>query len=320
MTHKLPYNVYIASCDQSGGIYHYRIDGQGVPQAVGFVPMDRPMYLTADGHTLHVLLRAPFDHDYSGWTTCEIDEEGILSDPTPIESTRGVVACHHAVVDGARYCVNYLSGNVVKMPDTVATHDGHSVHPTRQTAPHTHFVCAAPDGKYLLVTDLGTDRIFVYDRALHAVSTVEMPQGHGPRHLALHPNGHTVFCVNELASTVSVLEYADGRLTLLDTVSALPSDSTVKTIAAAIRFVDGRVYVSNRGHDSISVLRFDHNRLVFEKTLSTFGKSPRDFWIEGDLLIATNELSDNVTCLSLTDGRLLADIPVKSPICVLCRS
>ena len=312
-------NVYIASCDTEGGVYRYRIDEHGAWQLAEFTPMDRPMYLIADNDRMYVLLRAPFDNDHSGLISYAMEADGSLTDPSTIASTKGVVACHHAVVDGCVYGVNYLSGSVIKMPDTVTEHHGSSVHPTRQTAPHTHFVCAAPDGAYVLVTDLGLDKIFVYDKELHPVSNVDLPQGHGPRHLAFHEDGKTVFCVNELRSTVSILEYEAGRLRLIDTVSVLPVDCTVESTAAAIRCIGDLVYVSNRGHDSVSILRFGDGRLTLEKTVPTYGQGPRDIWVEGDWLIATNEVGNNVCCVSLSDGRLLSEIRMKSPLCVLCR-
>src|ERR1700722_10285326 len=37
---------------------------------------------------------------------------------------------------------------------------GHGANPERQTAPHTHCTTIAPDNRYLLVNDLGLDRIY----------------------------------------------------------------------------------------------------------------------------------------------------------------
>ena len=48
--------------------------------------------------------------------------------------------------------------------------------------------------------------------------------GSGPRTLHFHPNGHTAYCMNELVSTVDVLEWhkADGSLTLVKRIDLLP--------------------------------------------------------------------------------------------------
>ena len=141
-----------------------------------------------------------------------------------------------------------------------------------------------------------------------------------PRHLAFDKDGTHVFCANELRSTVSVLEYEDGTLTLKDTVSLLPKDFDGESTAAAIRCADGTVYVSNRGHDSITALTFSSGRLAFNKTISTYGRSPRDFLVYRDLIIAANECSDEVTLISLEDGGLLEKIPVRYPVCVAVNS
>jgi len=174
------------------------------------------------------------------------------------------------------------------------------------------------DREYLFVTDLGLDRIFVYRKDLSVKSTVAMPAGHGPRHLAFYADSCHVFCANELASTVSLLEYHSGELVLVDTVNALPEDFTGISTAAAIRCVGDRVYVSNRGHNSVSVLDFSREALTLRETIPTYGKGPRDFVIADDRIIAANEAGDAVCVVSIDNGSLTSKLDVPSPICVLC--
>lgn len=45
MIHNQHYNIYIASCDKNGGIYHFDLDETGKLEKIGFTPMDRPMYM-----------------------------------------------------------------------------------------------------------------------------------------------------------------------------------------------------------------------------------------------------------------------------------
>src|SRR5690606_18950394 len=42
-------------------------------------------------------------------------------------------------------------------------HEGSSVNKDRQNSPHVHSTVFSPDGKYLLVADLGTDELYVYN-------------------------------------------------------------------------------------------------------------------------------------------------------------
>ncbi len=316
MTPRPPCNLYIASCAPDGGILHCRMQGDTL-EPVSFTPLDRPMYMAIANGKLYILLRTPFSHAESGLVTCDIAPDGSLGKPSPAQTTLGEVACHLAVDGDDVFAVNYISGSVWKSSGNLALHSGHSIHPTRQTAPHTHFVSPSPDGKYLFVTDLGLDRIFVYDKALRPVSSVDLPQGHGPRHLAFHADGRHVFCVNELQSTVSLLIYEEGRLTMLDTVEALPRDYAGESTAAAIRCMGDTIYASNRGHDSVSCLDFSGGSLRLRGTVSTHGGGPRDFIVLDDRIIAANEVTDSVCVVSLTDGSLLTKLSVKAPVCVL---
>lgn len=312
-----PFELYIACCAKEGGVYRYRIAEGETPEQLEFTPMDRPMYLAAEGNNMYVLLRAPFENKESGLAVYNRNEEGSLSLAGEVSSTKGVVACHLAVSEGTVYAVNYLSGNVIKMPDRVVTHCGQGPHPTRQTEPHTHFVALAPDCRNLFVVDLGVDTVFVYDKELNPVSSLRMPAGQGPRHLAFHRNGRRVFCANELGSTVSVLDYQNGSLTLLSTTSVLPADFAGENTSAAIRCVGDTVYVSNRGHDSVAVLDYAEDRLTLRKFIPTHGSSPRDIWVHEGLLLAANEGSDAVTLIDLQTGALLDTISLPAPLCLI---
>lgn len=325
------YDIYIASCDKEGGIYQYRCSREGELKFVSYTRMDRPMYMIVQDHKMHILLREPFGNEKSGLITYEINDQGSLEHPTEIISTRGKGACHLAKVGADLYCVNYWSGSVVRMPDVIRDHNNWDLYAQemeewrrgkqvieagQKAAAHTHFIGETPDGQYLLVTDLGLDKVVIYDKELTIHSAVDLPLGSGPRHLACHENGTTIFCANELQSTVSVLAYEDGRLQLLDTVSALPADFQGQSAAAAIRCRKNKVYVSNRGHDSIAVFDFSEKGLVLEQTVSAYGKGPRDFWETEEVFFCANEKSDHVTMVSKEDGRLLCSLKMKAPICV----
>ncbi|MDD6735438.1 MAG: beta-propeller fold lactonase family protein [Clostridiales bacterium] len=309
------YDLYFSACAEDGGIYHYRFDGSNAPELAGICKCPMPMYAIRGKDKLHALLRAPFNDNTSGLVSYDIGIDGTPENPGKILSTKGIVACHLAEVDGNVYCVNYLSGSVIKMPDTVDVHKGRGVNQPRQDMPHTHYVSGSPDGKYILVTDLGIDKIFVYDKNLNIISTVDIPAGHGPRHLAFHDDGRTVFCVNELASTVSVLKYSDGELTLVETTDSLAG--TEDNTAAAIRVEKNSVFVSNRGDNSVSELEYD-GRLHYRRTYSSYGKDPRDMWVTEKMLILTNQTSNNVTFVSRKTGELLYELGMPCPISVLC--
>ena len=311
-------HIYILSCETDGGIYHYFFE-KGKLQFVEKTTLDRPMYAIIRENELYVVLRE-IDKitRFGGLLSFDIDENGNLINPTEIESTNGIVPCHLEVTDKGKYIVNYLSGNIVKMGEKIVTHKGNGIHPTRQEAPHTHFVTSSPDKKYILCSDLGLDKIFVYTMNLEKVSEVDAPKGHGPRHLIFSGDGKMCFVANELESTVTAFQYNDGKLDAVNTVSCIPDDGIVDSTASAIRFSDGFVYVSNRGHNSIAVMQFINNKLRFINTIDCFGNFPRDFQILGDYIISTNEKSDDISVIDKNSLKLIDMVKnIPAPVCVV---
>ena len=84
--------------------------------------------------------------------------------------------------------------------------------------PHAHEATPSPDGRFLLVNDLGSDRILVYkiDTGSGKLKPNSPPfwQGRlksGPRHLVFHPNGKWVYNVNEQDSTVELIYWNTSR-------------------------------------------------------------------------------------------------------------
>lgn len=311
-------DLYFACCDVKGGIMHYVKDRDRYIFR-DFTPCDRPMYIDIDGSVMHVLLRAPFSYcDHSAVLDFGINSDGSLSPVGTMKDTNGIVACHLCHAFGKVYYTNYLSGSVSSSAGELSVHEGCGKNPIRQEAPHTHYIAASPDGKYLLNTDLGLDMIFVYDKELRIISTANVPEGHGPRHLAYSCDGRFVFCVNELMSTVSVFKYDNGILTLQSTVSAL-IEKNADCTAAAIRNKDDRIYTSHRGNNEISVFAWRNEKLIMLGSYTCGGDSPRDIMPVENHIICANQMSDSVTFLDINGDcpeLLNTVIKMPSPICI----
>lgn len=310
------YDIYIASCVENGGIYHYKMNA-GAMRLVEIVHMDRPMYMTVENNKMYIVLRAPFGSEESGVVVYDIDNAGRLVNPSEVIGTKGSCACHIAVHEGNIYCANYISGSVIRMSEQLVQHQGKGVNPIRQDGPHVHYVGMTPDQKYLCVTDLGLDAICLYypDMRLHKKFSV--PEGHGVRHLTFSEDGKWLFAVNELKSTVAAFSYEDGELELVDICSCIPESYVGVNTAAAIRVRDECIYVSNRGHDSIALMTFENCKLSLVKLIDCGGKGPRDFNFLEDMIVCTNEKSDSVTFLEYETACFVKDkIDIPQPICV----
>lgn len=294
-------NMYIAACDEKGGIYHYGVEEKEVIEKQ-FFPLDQPMYMEISGDQLYCVLRDPSGDGKSGIITLDIDNNGNLCNKSEIISTLGVVGCHLTVSDKGVFCANYVSGDVFRTPDLLVTHEGKGVHPTRQDKPHTHCTVLTPDKKYVCVCDLGVDKIFIYDLDLNKKNETKFPDGAGPRHIVFSDDGKYMYCVTELSNEVFSFCYNDGELKPISKIPTLPSDFKEKNTAAAIRINGEFLYASNRGHNSIAVYKVNDGNLSLIDIISCGGIGPRDFNIIGNLLVCTNENSNDVTFFELKDG------------------
>ena len=311
--------IYILSCEtikNGGGIYAYDFTENGTLEKRKYFPCDRPMYAMKCEKGLCVLLRQPFKNSENSGYFC-VDES--LRSATEIESTQGKVACHLSVDGEDMYAVNYLSGNIVKNGEIIAQRMGKSVHPTRQTKPHTHFVGQTPDG-YLAVCDLGTDTLAIYDKDLRLISESKVPSGYGIRHLIFSKDQKYIYAVNELVPSVSVFAYANGKAELINTVKIECKNE--KANGAAIRISDcGKyLYVSLREENAICIFEVDGEKLTLLQKVDCGGDSPRDFDICENHLLVCNEKSGQVVVYSITEGLIVnvnVKISIKNVLCVV---
>ena len=312
--------VYVASHDSNGGIHHYILFDSGHLELINSYILNYPTYISSciNGH-LYVLLRESFPNQ-SGIATFTISSDGSLFKHGPVQSTKGSVASCILIIDNAVYCTNYGSGTTILFPNKIVSHVGKGPDPIRQKASHPHCIVPTPDGEYLCIADLGTDNVYIFNKNMDFISSIKLPGASGPRHIVFSDNNSLAYCVNELSSTVSILSYYKGYLEYVSSYSTLPKNCFGKNTAAAIRLHKNRLYVSNRGNDSIAIFDIFGSKLYPLCFPKTGGSSPRDFNIIDDLLLCGNELSDNITIFRITDNGISDvkySISVKRPWCIL---
>ena len=226
------------------------------------------------------------------------------------------------------------SGEFAAMVSNVQ-HVGSSVDVSRQATPHAHCILIDPSDKYVCAVDLGLDQVVIYalNRSTGVLADTGKPfktvPGFGPRHLAFHPNGKHAFVIHELASQLSVCtwEKSSGTMTEIQHLPTLPSDFTGSSATAEVLVhPNGKfVFGSNRGHDSITVFRFDEasGKLTLLGHTFTKGKTPRNFRIDpsGSYLLAQNQDSDSIYSfrINTANGSLEQvgqPISVGAPCCI----
>lgn len=269
--------------------------------------------------------------------------------PLNRQASQGNDPCYVAIDKTGRWLLtgNYSSGSLAALPvlkngflDSAvssAQHTGSSVNNERQNEPHVHATVFSPDNKYVLVPDLGIDKVMIYafnkrSGALTPAATpfVMTKPGSGPRHLEFHPNKQFVYLLEELTGSISAYRYfsKNGALELLQNTSTLPPEFMGYPGSADIHVSpDGRfLYASNRGQsNTIAIFSIDKKtgQLTAIGHQATLGKTPRNFNFDptGNWLLVANQESNEVVIFKIDKATgLLGDtgkrIAVSKPVCV----
>lgn len=273
------------------------------------VEIDRPTYFQLVGDLLFTIIQ---NGDQSGIATYRIKDGKVKQLDTYFHE--GAAPCYISV-DSQKHLVftaNYhlATINVFSYDEngklTFITNDTHEAHGPRaeQDQAHPHFFDETPAGN-LVSCDLGIDAVDFYkldgDKLKH-LARYQMENGFGTRHLVFSPDGKTMYIVGELSSQVNVARLNENTWKFEDvaTYKTIPDDFSDHNGAAAIRISkDGKfIYISNRGHDSITVFKvLDDGKLELVQRISVFGSFPRDFnWDKDEkYLVVANQNTNNAT-------------------------
>ena len=179
--------------------------------------------------------------------------------------------------------------------------EGASVH-KRQKKSHPHFCAPLPGTELALAADLGSDLIRIFrrdeEKGFLPAGTVPVPPGSGPRHLCFAPEKQLVFVVNELNNTVCSFKVRKNTLAPVAVCGLLPQGWNGVSYAGAIKISpEGKIFATNRGHDSIAVVSFDADgRMKLERCLPT-GNFPSDLAFDrrGGMFLCEMK-GDRVSC------------------------
>jgi 6-phosphogluconolactonase len=205
----------------------------------------------------------------------------------------------------------------------------------RQKTAHAHFASFSPDNRFAYINDLGGDCIHIYklDAAtamLTHAGTYRSRPGAGPRTLRFHPNGHTAYCVNELDSTVDLLEWtkAYGFLFTLNRYELLPKDfHGISRACDTVISKDGKfVYFANRDNDFLYSFKADYKTgaLTPMARSNCGGKIPRNFTLDPTerWMLVANQNSNLISVFARNpETGVLADkgkdFAAASPMCIV---
>jgi 6-phosphogluconolactonase len=345
---------YFASANSPGiSCFAFDPDNARVTQLSATAGIDNPTFLAADA-TGGRLYAGSEVHGWNEGTVSAYDIDPLTGELCYLnkQATRGSTTAQFSFDRTGRFLllVNYTATPASQRPDRSlaifpiaadglrapvadARHSGSGPNPRRQERSHAHAVLATPDNRFVFVSDLGLDRMVSYRfdaqrGTIERSSETALPPGSGPRHFVFHPNLPLVYLSNELSSTVATLRYdaASGELAVLDIAATVPAAALAENACAEIRLsLDARhLYVSNRGHDSVSVMAVNalDGRPVLKGTFPSGGRTPRHFAFDpsGRFIAVANQDSDNVSFFAVdqADGglKLVSSVSVGTPTSV----
>jgi 6-phosphogluconolactonase len=179
-------------------------------------------------------------------------------------------------------------------------------------APHAHMIQASPDGRWLLGTDLGRDRLLAWPlsatKSRGASQELALSPGSGPRHFVFHPqDASLVHVLQEESSTLSTIQLTPDGPRLVDEISVLPVGFAGTSYASDLLVAPGgrQLYALNRLHDSIAVIALDTPRMP--RVLDhhwVHGSYPRSACVAGSHLYVCNQRSDQLSHFDLSRPEL----------------
>lgn len=242
------------------------------------------------------------------------------------------------------FASNYTSGSLSVLPihedgsvgDPVSIqHYGSGKNEQRQKGPHVHGAIISPDNKTLFVTDLGIDKVMIYnfDEISGRLTPSKKPfvqtePGAGPRLFTFHPNTKFAYVIEELSGTAVIYKQKKGKLKIIQRVSTMPSNDNSFAGSADIHVSpDGKfLYASNRGESNTIAIFSVHEKNGKLSSIghqSTLGKTPRNFNFDpsGKFLLVGNQNSDEIVIFKrdIETGLLTETgnkIKIGKPVCL----
>lgn len=308
------------------GLYSFALAADGALRPLGITPnAGSPSWLATDGQRLYATEEGA--HHVAVYTQ---DDTGRLT-LLQRQPSGGQSPCHLSLAAGRVWVAHYGDARFAALPlladgslGTAASWPSCSSDcrpgPTRAAkappgslahsghdAPHAHMIQASPDGRWLLGTDLGRDRLLVWPLTDTTPGTpaqaLALSPGSGPRHFVFHPqDAGLVYVLQEESSTLSTVALGADGAHVLDEISVLPEGFAGTNYASDLLLAPGgrHLYALNRLHDSIAVLslaRPRRPRLLDHHWVR--GSYPRSACITGQHLYVCNQRSDQLSHFNL---------------------
>lgn len=233
------------------------------------------------------------------------------------QATQGEDPCYLIADDRHVISANYSGGSISVFGITatggltpvqqLVKHTGSSIDSKRQSSPHVHMVQFTPDKKQLIVNDLGTDMVYLYDYQANKNSdilklrdSVPITPGGGPRHLTFSRDGKYAYLLHEMDGGLTVFSLNEGKLEKIQETMVTEPGFKGENGGADIHISPDQrfLYASNRGTENkIIIFAIEKGGLLSKiASVATEGKGPRNFVIDptGKYVLVGHQYTNNI--------------------------
>lgn len=315
------YMAYIGSYSYTGkakGITAYDVDVEkGTFKERCEIEVDNSSYLTVA---------------HNGKTLYSIADEGIVS--FRIHENGSITRLNSANIRGMRGC--YLStdpedkyifvagyhdgkatalhlnpdGSVGAIADGVY-HKGLGSVAERNFRPHVTCARMTPDGKYIMVADMGIDQVKIYrfddeHGSITLVDTLRCELESAPRVFHFSSDGKFMYLLYQLQNKIDVFTYETGKRTpKIEKIQTVPTTGKkcLSQLTAACSLTlspdEKHLFCGNAGDETVSIYNRDEKTGMLEQLLCLpiSGEYPKDLAVfpDGEHLASINNESNSVT-------------------------
>lgn len=298
-------HLYVGSYAPAGqGIQGFAIDAAGGLRPLALTPnAHSPSWLLADPATGR-LIAAEEGGDHVAVYQQQADGGLLLRQRLP-SGGRGPVHLSRGL--GHLWVAHYGDARLTALPWGADARLGEARTWYGEAGGHAHMLAPSPDGRWLVASDLGLNRLLVWpagDPPPGAAQVLQRSAGRGPRHFVFHPQRpDLLYLLQELSNSLLTVQLGDGGPEALAECSVLPVGHAGTSYASDLLLAPGgrHLYALNRLHNSIAVLDLaDPRQPRLLDHHGTHGDYPRSACQVGSHLYVCNQRSDQLSHFDLS--------------------
>lgn len=324
--------VYIGNCSKNG-IYYYTFKNGNLKKKYSTNDSKRCTYLKNSKCYLYGVIEIKDEKNKNnGYVMAyKNNKDGLIN--IDKKSSYGQGPCHINISEKKKlmFVSNYIDGQFVVFRINKDGTIGNKIYSKvlNQKSSHMHCAEITKNSKYLFAVDLGNDSIVAYEikDKIKEISRIKFMKGTQPRHITI--NRDIIYVVTEESCKIYIIKFNKGKLRIINNISILPSSVSQKKeytgcaikISKNLRYL----YVTIRGHNSISVYKVNKEKLKLIQNISCRGNLPRDLEIDksGRYVLVANQDSNEIAIFIRNNitGKLSykSKESMKLPTCVILR-